>query len=290
MTQGGTICPKISFFPALAVARLSQQHRNVSDFESRFGGIARLYGRDGLARLRAAHVAVVGVGGVGSWTVEALARSGVGELTLIDADEICVSNVTRQLPALDGQIGVAKVEALAERMRKINPECKVHARQEFFSAETAEGLLAPHYEMVVDAIDVLGAKTTLIVECRTRGLPVFVSGSAGGRRDGTAVRIADLSKASHDPLLQKVRKRLRAEFGFPREGAGEFGVPCVFSPEPPTRPEAETCEAGETGLRMDCNSGYGSVTFVTGAFGFAAAGFVVGAIAEARLTRPRVRA
>jgi tRNA A37 threonylcarbamoyladenosine dehydratase len=246
----------------------------VSDFEARFGGIQRLYGNAGIERLRAAHVAVIGVGGVGSWTVEALTRSGIGRLTLIDADEVCVSNVNRQLPALDGEIGAAKVEALAKRMLAINPEIVLEAKQEFFTAETADALLSERFDYVVDAIDTLANKALLISECRKRALPVITSGGAGGKKDGTAVRVADLAQASHDPLLQKLRKKLRAEFGFSADPRIRFGVPAVYSPETPTPPES--CEAG---LRMDCNSGYGAVTFVTGVFGFAAAGWVVNEIA-----------
>jgi tRNA A37 threonylcarbamoyladenosine dehydratase len=248
---------------------------SVSDFEARFGGIQRLYGHAGLERLRASHVAVVGVGGVGSWTVEALVRSGIGKLTLMDADEVCVSNVNRQLPALDGEIGVAKVEALARRMRAINPELAMDARQEFFTPETAATLLSAPFSYVVDAIDTLGNKALLIAECRKRKLPIITSGGAGGRKDGSLARIADLAQASHDPLLQKLRKKLRAEHQFPADSQTPFGIPAVYSPELPTPPES--CEAG---LRMDCNSGYGAVTFVTGVFGFLAAGWVVNAIAN----------
>jgi tRNA A37 threonylcarbamoyladenosine dehydratase len=247
----------------------------VSDFEARFGGIQRLYGRAGMERLRAAHVAVVGVGGVGSWTVEALARSGIGKVTLMDADEVCVSNVNRQLPALDGEIGAPKVEALARRMRAINPEIAMEARQEFFTAETAAELLAAPFDSVVDAIDTLANKALLIAECHRRNLRVITSGGAGGRKEGALARIADLAQASHDPLLQKLRKKLRAEHGFPADPKLPFGIPAVYSPELPTPPES--CEAG---LRMDCNSGYGAVTFVTGVFGFLAAGWVVNAIAS----------
>jgi tRNA A37 threonylcarbamoyladenosine dehydratase len=167
----------------------------------------------------------------------------------------------------------------------------LNARQEFFTAASAESILGgAKFDFVLDAIDALAAKVTLIVECHRRKIAMVVSGSAGGRIDGTAARIADLARASHDPLLQKVRKRLRSEFGFPAEGKGEFGVPCVFSAEAPTRPER--CEVGEEGLRMDCNSGYGSVTFVTGAFGFAAAGLIVSRIAreavESQITKAQM--
>jgi tRNA A37 threonylcarbamoyladenosine dehydratase len=247
----------------------------VSDFEARFGGIQRLYGKAGSERLRASHVAVIGLGGVGSWAVEALARSGIGRLTLIDADEVCVSNVNRQLPALDGQIGVSKVEALAIRMRAINPEIQIDAKQDFYTAETSDALLAEKFDYVIDAIDTLSNKALLIAECRKRDLPVITSGGAGGKKDGTAVRVTDLAQASHDPLLQKLRKKLRAEFGFSKDSKLPFGIPAVYSPETPTPPE--NCEAG---LRLDCNSGYGAVTFVTGVFGFAAAGWVVNSITQ----------
>lgn len=249
----------------------------MSDFDTRFGGIQRLYGAEGLNRLRAAHVAVIGVGGVGSWAVEALARSAIGKLTMVDLDEVCVSNINRQLPALDGEIGNAKIDVLAKRARLINPEIQIQARQEFFTAESAESILSAKFDYVLDAIDVLDNKALLIAECRKRGLRVITSGGAGGKMDGSAARIADLSEAGHDPLLQKLRKRLRAEHGFPAGPKQLFGVPCVFSPETATWPEA--CEAG---LRMDCNSGYGAVTFVTGTFGFIAAGHIVNSIARGR--------
>jgi len=247
------------------------------DFDSRFSGVGRLYGADGLARLRAARVAVVGVGGVGSWAVEALARTGIGALTLVDPDDICVTNTNRQLPALDGSFGKAKVEALAERVRAINPECRVTAVQEFFTESSADGILASGFEYVLDAIDSPAKKCLLIVRCRARGIPVFVTGGAGGRRDPTAVRIVDLARTSHDRLLTEVRSQLRRDHGFPARAL--FGVDCVYSPEAVVYPSSDggVCgrrEAG-TALRLNCESGYGTACFVTGAFGFAAASHIV---------------
>lgn len=250
----------------------------VSDFDTRFGGLRRLYGAEGLTRLQAAHVAVIGVGGVGSWAVEALARSAVGRLTLVDLDEVCVSNINRQLPAMDGEIGLPKIEVLARRARLINPQIQLNLRQEFFTAETADSILGDGFNYVFDAIDVLDNKALLIAECHRRKIPVITSGGAGGKMDGSSARIADLAQAGHDPLLQKLRKRLRAEHGFPSDGKTLFNIPCVFSPESSKWPEA--CDLGEAGLRMDCNSGYGAATFVTGAFGFIAAGHIVNAIAR----------
>jgi tRNA A37 threonylcarbamoyladenosine dehydratase len=254
------------------------------DFAARFGGVARLYGRVGLERLRGARVCIVGVGGVGSWVVEALARSGVGALTLIDLDDVCVTNVNRQLPALEGQIGRPKIEVLAERVRAIHPGCRVEPVADFFTAANAGRLLAARYNFVVDAIDKLTNKCVLIAGCRERALPVLTVGGAGGKRDGTAVRVADLSHTEQDEMLRQVRRKLRRDFGFPRDMRQKFGVPCVYSPEKPVYPWADgTCakkpEPGGESLTLDCASGFGTAAFVTGAFGLAAAGEIVRRIA-----------
>lgn len=257
------------------------------DFSERFGGVGRLVGRAGLERLRAARVAVVGVGGVGSWAVEGLARSGVGALTLIDLDDVCVTNVNRQLPALDGQIGRPKVEVLAERVRAINPSCRVEAVTEFFTASSAERLLTGRFDFVIDAIDALSNKALLIAASRARGLNVVTVGGAGGRRDPTQVRTGDLGDSWGDELLRQVRKKLRREHGFPageQTGRMHWGVRCVWSSEPPVFPWADgTCatepEPGST-LTLDCESGFGTAAFVTGTFGLAAAAEVVRVIAR----------
>lgn len=248
---------------------------NDEEYEARFGGLARLYGREALARLRGAHVCVIGVGGVGSWTAEALARGGTGAITLIDLDEVCVSNVNRQLHALDGQIGRPKVEVLAERLRLINPECRVEAVQEFFVASNAERLLAPGYGVVVDAIDSVAHKARLLAACVARGLPVVTTGGAGGKRDGTRLRLGDLGESGGDDLLRQVRKTLRKEHGFPGGEGHRYGVRAVWSTEPPVYPWADgTCAAApEAGgsTRLDCAAGLGAAAWVTAAFGFAAA-------------------
>jgi tRNA A37 threonylcarbamoyladenosine dehydratase len=253
----------------------------MNDFETRFGGIARLYGRDGLARLRAAHVAVIGLGGVGTWAAEALARSGVGALTLVDLDDICVTNINRQLHALTDTVGRPKVAVMAERIHAINSDCCVIEEQQFFNASTAAGLLAEKYDFVLDAIDSVTNKVLLLARCREKNQPVIACGGAGGRRDGTQVRLADLAQVTHDRLLAEVRRRLRKEFHFPADA--DMGVECVYSAEPPVfaQPDGSACvgqAAAGTGPRLNCNGGLGSATFVTGAFGFAAAGRVVGKI------------
>lgn len=248
----------------------------------RFGGLGRLYGRDSLARLREAHVCVIGVGGVGSWTVEGLARSGVGALTLIDLDDVCVTNVNRQLPALDGQIGRPKITVLAERARLINPACVVTEVPRFFTASTADAMLgAARFDCVVDAIDRAVNKALLIAECVKRGLPCVTVGGAGGKRDATLVRSGDLAEGGDD-LLRLVRTTLRKEHGFAKGMGNRYGVRAVFSGEKPVYPWADgTCgrepEPG-TNLKLDCASGFGTAVWVTATFGLVAAQEAVGRV------------
>lgn len=250
-----------------------------NDYATRFSGIARLYGIAGLARLRAAHVCVIGIGGVGSWTVEALARSGVGQLTLVDLDDVCVSNVNRQLHALSETVGQSKIEVIAERVKAINPECEVHCEHAFFTENSAPRLLEQPFDYVVDAIDSSKNKCLLIATCRKRKIPVITIGGAGGLLDPSQVAINDLSKSYNDPLLFQVRKELRQKYNFPRERRWKFKVACVYSPEAAVfpEPEGDACDTSKakTGLRLDCENGLGSATFLTGTFGFTAASHVV---------------
>jgi tRNA A37 threonylcarbamoyladenosine dehydratase len=254
------------------------------DYVARFSGLGRLYGTAALPRLHAAHVAVVGVGGVGSWVVEGLARSGVGALTLIDLDDVCVTNTNRQLHAVEGAVGRPKVAVLAERVRAINPGCRITAVTEFFTAQNAERLLAPRFDWLVDAIDGMSNKALLIASCVARAQPLLTVGGAGGRRDATRIRVGDLGESQGDDLLRLVRKKLRRDHGFARGEGNTYGIPCVYSNEKPVYPWADgTCatepEPG-TSLKLDCASGFGTGVFVTGAFGFAAAGEVVRRIAD----------
>jgi len=255
----------------------------MTNHEARFGGILRLYGAAGQERLRRAHVCVVGIGGVGSWAVEALARSGVGHLTLVDLDDVCISNVNRQLHALTGTFGQPKVEAMAARVQLINPDCVVHAQHSLFTAKTAESILAPGYDAVLDAIDAREMKALLIALGRAKNIPVVTTGGAGGRRDPTALRVADLAQATHCGLLVNVRKLLRTEHNFPRDPKQPFGVDCVYSSEKQVYPAGDgtVCDKKPSGerLRLDCSTGYGTACFVTGAFGFAAAALLVKRIA-----------
>lgn len=255
------------------------------NYEARFGGIRRLFGVSGQDRLRQAHVCVVGIGGVGSWAVEALARTGVGAITLVDLDDVCISNVNRQLHAITGEFGRPKVEAMAQRVLAINPDCQVHVHHSLFTKSTADEILTTRYDGLLDAIDSPSLKALLIARCRERGIPVVTTGGAGGRRDPTALRVEDVARTTHDALLQATRKILRAEHGFPR-GEKKFDVPCVYSTEAPIFPakDGSVCERPEPGsnLRLDCRSGYGTACFVTGTFGFTAAAQVVKLIVESK--------
>ena len=253
-------------------------------YERRFSGIGRLYGSEGLNRVRRAHVCVIGLGGVGSWAVEALARSGIGELTLVDLDDVCISNVNRQLHALEGELGKPKVEAMARRVRAINPDCGVHPVQAFFLKSNADEILQGRFDYVLDAFDSPARKCLLIALCRERTIPVITTGASAGRRDPTAVEVTDLAFSSHDRLLQEVRKKLRTRHGFPR-GESPFGVECVVSREMVVYPGKDglvgTSPGPEPDLRLDCDTGFGTASFVTGTFGFVAAGRIIQRIAGA---------
>jgi tRNA A37 threonylcarbamoyladenosine dehydratase len=246
----------------------------MNDDDLRFGGLARLYGAGGLQRLLQASVCVVGLGGVGSWAAESLARSAVGHITLVDLDDVCVSNVNRQLQALNGAIGRPKVEVMAERMHAIHPACQVRAIAAFFTETTAEEILETRFDFVLDAIDQAANKSLLIARCRQKEIPIVCVGGAGGRRNPAAIKVADLAQTSHDALLRQVRQKLREDHGFARDPKTPFGVPCVFSTEAAAAP-VEGC-AG----RVTCDNGYGTASFVTGTFGLVAASCVVSTIAE----------
>lgn len=249
--------------------------------KERFAGIDRLYGAGSVTQLAHAHVCVVGMGGVGSWAAEALVRSGVGELTIIDADDVCVSNTNRQSHALEGAYGRPKVAVVAERVRAINPKVRVHAIEEFLTSTNLEKLLDRQYSAVLDACDALRIKVEMIAFCRRRKIPIVVSGSAGGRRDPTLITARDLSKTEHDVLLGMVRKKLRDDYGWTRNPKRYFGVQAVFSRENVNYPRADgtVCKTrmpdAETGLKLDCSGGLGAAMHVTASFGMVAASRVI---------------
>ena len=262
------------------------------DFERRFGGIARLYGDAALERFKTAHVCVIGVGGVGSWVVEALARSAIGHITMIDLDNLAESNVNRQIHALTDTLGQAKVYALAQRIAQINPYCQVRQIEEFIDADNIPQLIGEgHYDYVVDAIDNVRAKTALIAYCREHGIKLLTIGGAGGQIDPTKIEIRDLCRTEQEPLLAKVRKRLRRLHRFPRGTKNKFGIDAVFSTEPLRFPEVceidddtddgddKSASDGQQGITgLNC-AGFGSAMVVTATFGLVAAAQVLNKLA-----------
>ena len=252
------------------------------DFERRFGGVARLYDDTGLQAFGAAHVIVIGIGGVGSWAAEALARNAVGRITLIDLDHIAESNVNRQLHALDGEFGKAEVAAMAARIRAINPLCVVDQVEDFVTPENVETLLDQGADVVLDAIDDARAKIAIAAWCRARKQPLVMTGGAGGRLDPTRISVADLAATSGDRLLAKVRNQLRRDHGFPKSDKGRFGIPCVYSDEPVHRPKSRHCDVEDTAITgLNC-AGYGSSVCVTAPFGMAAAALVLNLLQKHR--------
>ncbi|SHN26170.1 tRNA A37 threonylcarbamoyladenosine dehydratase [Duganella sacchari] len=259
---------------------------NDVDFERRFGGIARLYGVHALDRFRNAHICVVGVGGVGSWIVEALARSAIGQLTLIDLDNVAESNINRQIQALSSTVGMAKITALAERIAQINPFCQVHQIEEFVEPDNVAQMIGNgKYDYVIEATDSVKAKAAVLAWCRQHDLPVVTIGSAGGKTDAAQISVRDLARTEQEPLLKKVRKIMRAQYGFPRGEKTKFHIDAVFSTEPLKYPETgEVCtvdgddrSGGVTGLNC---AGFGSAMVVTATFGMVAAGHALRRLAD----------
>jgi tRNA A37 threonylcarbamoyladenosine dehydratase len=244
----------------------------------RFAGIERLYGRGSLERLAQCHVAVIGIGGVGSWLVEALARSGIGSMTLFDADDICISNSNRQLPAMDGNFGKNKADLMQVRCQAINPDMQINAVPAFITPSNMAESLNDGFDLVIDACDSFRVKVELIAWCRRRKQKLIVIGAAGGRTDPTQVRVRDLARTEQDALLALIRRKLRTEFNFPKNKDRYFSIPAVYSLENVQYPQADGSVCGlrpatnpEAGFKLDCGDGLGAATHVTGTFAFAAA-------------------
>jgi tRNA A37 threonylcarbamoyladenosine dehydratase len=252
------------------------------DFGRRFGGIARLYGERALERFRTAHVCVIGVGGVGSWIVEALARSAVGRLTLIDLDNVAESNINRQIQALSSTIGMPKIEALKQRIALINPYCEVELIEDFIDPDNIPQMIGTgRFDYVVDAIDSVKAKAALIAHCSAQAIPLVVIGGAGGQLDPTRIEVRDLARTEQEPLLKKVRKVLRARYGFAKGEKNKYHIDAVFSMEPLRYPEAgDACEIDANSITgLNC-AGFGSSMVVTATFGMVAAGHLLRKLAE----------
>ncbi|QIZ77808.1 tRNA cyclic N6-threonylcarbamoyladenosine(37) synthase TcdA [Ferrimonas lipolytica] len=254
-------------------------------YQQRFGGIGRLYGAQALQYFANAHVCIVGIGGVGTWAAEALARSGIGQITLIDLDDICTTNTNRQIHALKSTVGQSKVAVMAERMRAINPDIVVNEVEEFVDLDNLHELIDNKLDYLVDCIDSVKAKTALIAHCKRQKIKIVTVGGAGGQLDPTRVQVADLAKTYQDPLAAKVRNNLRREYNFSKNLKRKFSIECVFSDEPLRYPssDGEVCMTksdAEGPKAMDCATGFGAVTPVTGTFGFVAASRVLLKLAE----------
>ena len=258
----------------------------MSDYSLRFGGIARLYGQQGAKIIQNAHFCVIGIGGVGSWVAEALARNGVGQITLIDLDDICVTNINRQIHALSNTIGESKVEVMSARIKQINPNCQVNVIEDFVTVENLHDLLSQDYDYVIDAIDSVDIKTRIIAHCKRNKLAIITIGGAGGQVDPSKIAISDLSKTYQDPLLAKVKNQLRREFNFPRADITKvskrnFSIDAVFSTEQLRYPtelggvclaKPDVTDGNNSAMRLDCSGGFGATTHVTATFAFFAVG------------------
>lgn len=242
------------------------------DYQRAFGGVGRLYGDTGWERLQKAHAVVIGVGGVGSWAAEALVRTAVGSITLIDLDNVAESNTNRQLQAMEGEFGKPKIQVLAERFRRINPRVRVNLIEDFVDEENLAELIPANANVVLDCIDQVRAKAAICAFCRKNAIPVITSGAAGGRRDPAQIRFGDLGKISGDPLLAKVRHALRKKYGFPaaqgKSPGKKFGITAVYSTEPVVKSQSH-CEV-QTDGGLAC-AGYGSSVCMTATTGMIAA-------------------
>lgn len=258
-----------------------------AEHNKRFGGIARLYGDKAYALMPDFHFCVVGIGGVGSWAAEVLVRTGIGNLTLIDFDEVCETNINRQIHADSSTLGMKKVQAMKQRIEAINPECQCHAIEDFVTVKTMEDYMSHGYDYVIDAIDSIKFKSMMIAYCKRNKIPVITTGGAGGLTDPAQVEIADLSRTVNDPLAAKVRARLRSEFGFTRNQKRRFGVECVYSKQQQLYPKEDGSvgfeKPGIHGVSMDCRFGYGSASYVTAVFGMYAASRALNKTLEKKL-------
>ena len=258
----------------------TQPNENIN-LNRRFGGIARLYGETALQRFAQAHICVVGVGGVGSWAVEALARTGIGQLTLIDLDNVAESNINRQLPALTSELGKAKVTALHERIIQINPTCQVNEIEDFVTEDNLAELFSSGFDFVIDAIDQVRVKAAMAAYFVQQQQAFILSGSAGGQKNPALIQTADLSRVTHDPLLANLRYTLRKRYGFSRNTQHKMHVPCVFSTENITPPQlAEACDS-QVPQGLSC-AGYGASMLVTATFGLYCAQAAIDYVANSK--------
>ena len=260
---------------------------NTENSQRRFSGVPRLYGEAGFKQFQQAHICVIGLGGVGSWVVEALARTAIGALTLVDLDNVAESNINRQLQATDDNLGKAKTAALKERIDRINPNCQVTEIEDFITSDNQADILNQGYDWVIDCIDNFRTKASLIHYCRRNKIKLLTIGGAGGMINPANIRIADLSRSKQDPLLSKVRKLLRQDYHFPTNPARRFNIPCVYSEEHLVYPDGKggitnNKPTGAAASGLNCAGGFGSSVCVTAPFGFYAAAYVLEKLAGSK--------
>lgn len=258
---------------------------NNQDYSRRFGGVERLYGKQGLKRFSQSHIIIIGIGGVGSWVVEALARNAIGKLTLIDMDVVSESNINRQLPALSSTIGREKCDVMAERIRDINANCDVCIIDDFITQENIQMLIDSDADYIIDCIDNSRVKAALIAWCKRQKIKIITLGGAGGQVDPSLIKVSDLSRAEYDPLLSRTRKILRQKFSFASKGKRRFSIPCVYSTEHLTYPTSDGNTSKQKPLDTDvgglsCAGGIGSSVMVTASFGFTASAYVLKKLAD----------
>jgi tRNA A37 threonylcarbamoyladenosine dehydratase len=246
----------------------------------RFGGTERLYGKEQISQLASSHICIVGIGGVGSWVAEGLARSAVGAVTLIDLDDICVTNTNRQIHALNSTVGLSKIDVMANRLREINPNCEVHTVLDFVTAKNVTEHLSDNYDYVIDATDSINAKAAMIAHCKKNKIRIITVGGAGGQTDPTQIKVADLTKTIQDPLAAKLRNVLRREYNFSTNPKRRFAIDCVYSTEQLKYPQADGSVStrkrlSDGSVKLDCNNGFGASVMVTATFGFVAAARVI---------------
>ena len=258
------------------------------NFNQRFGGTQRLYGNQQTQLLNNGHFCVVGIGGVGSWVAEALARTAIGKITLVDLDDICVTNTNRQIHALNDTVGEAKVDAMAQRIKQINPECTVNCIEDFITPENVSDYLSNTMDYVIDATDSVKAKAAMIAHCKRNKIPVITIGGAGGQTDPTQIKVADLTKTIQDPLAAKLRSQLRRFHNFSTNPKRRFAVDCVYSTEQLRYPQNDgsvctTKNLQDGSVKLDCNSGFGAAVTVTASFGFVAVSRAINKFLEKKL-------
>lgn len=279
------VSPQTETAPNIPTTEWTKEELDTYKLHRRFDRIGRLVGDPAMKKLMSSHVLVIGLGGVGSWAAEMLVRSGIGKITIVDFDEICVTNFNRQLHTLQGSVGSQKVDVMAERLAKINPACVIKPIARFFNADSRDEIFAERPDFVLDAIDSITVKCLLLAHCKEQNIPIVTSTGSGGRMDPTRIQIADLSETEIDPLARSVRRILRQQYGFSDKGS--FGIPAVYSNEPATEPTELKYDNGK-GFKCVCpqndnpyfncdnrNLIMGNAGFVTGAFGMACASYVV---------------